>query len=253
MCTVVILRRPDHPWPVILGANRDEQLDRPWQAPGRHWEDRPDVVAGLDETAGGSWMGINDFGVIACILNRRGTLGPQEDKRSRGEIVLEALDHQDAIAAADALAHLDGQAYRGFNLVIADNRDAYWLKFDENQSDSVVLNEIPEGPSMLTAGDLNDPTSPRIQAFLPKFSTASVPTPDTGDWSDWQTLMGSGTENGAPTAAMCFRTDTGFGTSSNALVALPSAEGALRDPPAQIQWLFAPGPPDTTPYERVIL
>ena len=48
MCTVVILRRPGHPWPIVFAANRDEMLDRPWQAPGRHWPDRPEVVAGLD-------------------------------------------------------------------------------------------------------------------------------------------------------------------------------------------------------------
>ena len=42
MCTLVILRRPGHAWPLILGANRDEMKDRPWSPPGRHWPDRPD-------------------------------------------------------------------------------------------------------------------------------------------------------------------------------------------------------------------
>ena len=78
MCTVVILRRPTHEWPLILGANRDEMLIRPWKPPARHWPDRPDVMAGLDELAGGTWMGLNDTGVVACILNRHGTLGPQD-------------------------------------------------------------------------------------------------------------------------------------------------------------------------------
>ena len=152
MCTVVILRRPDHAWPLVLGANRDEQLDRPWQPPGRHWSDREDVVAGLDELGGGSWMGVNDSGVTACILNRRGTLGPKAGKRSRGEIVLDALDFSDAVAAADALQHLHGDAYRDFNLVIADNRDAFWLKLDGNESARVQVQTIPDGLSMLTAG-----------------------------------------------------------------------------------------------------
>ena len=60
MCTLVILRRPDHPWPVMIGANRDEMIGRPWLPPARHWPDRPEVVAGHDELAGGSWLGIND-------------------------------------------------------------------------------------------------------------------------------------------------------------------------------------------------
>ncbi len=76
MCTLVILRRPDHPWPVVIGANRDEMIDRPALPPARHWPDRPEVVAGLDRLAGGSWLGVNDWGVAAAILNRRGSLGP---------------------------------------------------------------------------------------------------------------------------------------------------------------------------------
>src|SRR5260370_41550003 len=70
MCTLVILRRPDDRWRVLIGANRDEMIDRPWQAPGRHWPDRPEVVAGLDILAGGSWPGINGWGGAAAGRNR---------------------------------------------------------------------------------------------------------------------------------------------------------------------------------------
>src|SRR5712672_2709720 len=122
MCTLVILRRPEHEWPVIIGANRDEMIDRPAKPPGRHWPDRTEVVAGLDLFAGGSWLGINDWGVAAAILNRHGSLGPATGLRSRGELVLEALDHADAAAAAAALAQLNTAAYRSFNLILADNR-----------------------------------------------------------------------------------------------------------------------------------
>ncbi len=88
MCTLVILRRPGHPWPLILAANRDEMTDRPWQPPGSHWPDRPEIVAGMDETAGGSWLGLNDHGVVAGVLNRVDSLGPEAGKRSRGELVV---------------------------------------------------------------------------------------------------------------------------------------------------------------------
>ena len=87
MCTVVLLRRPDHDWPLILGANRDEMVGRPWKPPARHWPDRPEVVAGLDELALGSWLGCNDHGVVAAILNRHGTLGPEIGRASwRGRV-----------------------------------------------------------------------------------------------------------------------------------------------------------------------
>src|SRR5216683_2871132 len=128
MCTVVILRRPEHAWPVVIGANRDEMIDRRAMPPGRHWPDRAEVIAGLDLQAGGSWLGINDWGVAAAILNRHGSLGPAAGLRSRGELVLEALDHADAVTAAAALSYLDPAAYRTFNLIVADNRDGFWLR-----------------------------------------------------------------------------------------------------------------------------
>ncbi|MDG2243508.1 MAG: NRDE family protein [Rhodospirillaceae bacterium] len=253
MCTVVILRRPGHRWPLVLGANRDEQMTRPWKAPGRHWPDRPEVIAGLDELSGGSWMGVNDFGVVACILNRRGTLGPQEGKLSRGEIVLDALDHPDAILASEALKHLDGRAFRDFNLVIADNRDAYWLKLDSSASDTVSVTEIPEGLSMVTAGDMNDDKSPRIAAFWPLFNKANVPDPDQDDWAAWKTVLAAGPMPVSSSVAMCFHTDTGFGTSSSTLLALPAIEAAMAYPPQRLNWLFAEGPPDSAPFEPVAL
>src|SRR5947208_78569 len=67
MCTLVILRRPEHAWPVIIGANRDEMIDRPAKPPGRHWPDRAEVVAGIDLLAGGTWLGVNDWGVAAAV------------------------------------------------------------------------------------------------------------------------------------------------------------------------------------------
>src|SRR6202012_5431738 len=112
MCTLVIFRRPDHRWPLLIGANRDEMIDRPWLPPGRHWPDRPEVIAGQDTLAGGSWLGGNDHGGGGGILNRPRSLGPAAGQRSRGELVLEALDHADAAAAAEALSAIEPAAYR---------------------------------------------------------------------------------------------------------------------------------------------
>ena len=167
MCTLVILRRPDHRWPVLIGANRDEMIDRPWEPPGRHWPDRPEVAAGLDKLAGGSWLGVNDWGVAAAVLNRHGSLGPAPGQRSRGELVLEALDHADAVAAAEALSHLDPTAYRTFNLIVADERDAFWLRHAGGAR--IDLHPIKEGLSMIAAGDLDDLGTRRLELALPAF------------------------------------------------------------------------------------
>ncbi len=255
MCTVVLLRRPDHPWPILLGANRDEMRDRPWLVPARHWPDRADVVGGLDELAGGTWMGLNDTGVVACILNRHGSLGPAPNKRSRGELVLDALDHADAVDAAKALSGIDPTAYRPFNLVIADNRDAWWLTLTavgQETGAGVRVERIPPGFSMFTAGNRNDPHDERIAAYLSAFEGADIPDPDGDHWQAWESLLAS-TGGGKPGNAMSFQMDTGFGTSSASLLALPSVAAAHAKEPKRPIWRFAAGPPDTTAFRPVAL
>ncbi len=245
MCTLVILRRPDHRWPVLIGANRDEMIDRPWQAPDRHWPDRPEVVGGLDVLAGGSWLGVNDWGVAAAVLNRQGSLGPAPGRRSRGELVLEALDHADAVAAAEALSHLEPEAYRTFNLIVADDRDGYWLRHAGGPR--VEVQPLKDGLSMIAAGEIDDLGTRRLELALPAFREWPAPDPDRGDWQSWESLLGSTRAPlGEPaTAAMRFRTD-GYGTVSSAVIALP-ARGEDRNP----IFRFAAWLPEAAPWREV--
>jgi len=247
MCTLVILRRPDHRWPVILGANRDELIDRPAKAPGRHWPDRPELVAGLDLLAGGSWLGLNDWGVVAAVLNRHGSLGPATDRRSRGELVLEALDHADAVAAAEALSHLDPAAYRTFNLIVADESDGFWLRHAGGAR--IELKRLKDGLSMIAAGDLDDLSTRRLELALPAFRAWPTPDPDHDDWAAWQALLGStrAPRNEPVTAAMRFLSD-GYGTVSSALIALP-ARGELD---RRAIFRFAEWLPHATPWRDVM-
>ena len=260
MCTLVILRRPGHPWPLLLAANRDEMEGRPWLPPGRYWPDREDVVAGLDELAGGTWLGISDDGVVAAVLNRINTLGPAPGMRSRGELPLEALDFGDAQSAADALAHLNPAAYRPFNMIVADHARVFWVRAvhgsDERAANSasgnggIDITEVPPGLSMLTAYDLNDTSSPRMRRYLPLFAAARVPDPVAGDWTKWIALLADVRHEPAagPGGGMRIVTNTGFGTVSSSLLALP-AEGLGKQP----IWLFAAGPPGVAAYDPVRL
>ncbi len=247
MCTLVILRRPGHAWPVLIGANRDETIERASDPPGRHWPDRPEVVAGLDLLAGGSWLGVNDWGVVAAVLNRTGSLGPSPDRRSRGELVLEALDHADAAAAAEALSHLDPGAYRTFNLIVADSRDGFWLRHAGGVR--VERRALKAGLSMIAAGDIDDLGSRRIALALPAFRDWPAPDPDRGDWAGWQALLESTrAPPGEPAAsAMRFRTD-GYGTVSSALIALP----AHGEPGRRIIFRYAGWLPETIPWRDVL-
>ena len=241
MCTLVILRRPDHAWPIMIGANRDELIDRPARPPGRHWPDRAEIVAGLDLLAGGSWLGLNDWGVAAAVLNRHGSLGPAAGQRSRGELVLEALDHADAVDAAAALSDLDPAAYRTFNLIVADNRDAFWLR--HTGVGLITARPIPEGLSLIAAGDLNDLSTPRLALARPRFRDAAAPDPDRGEWTAWQDLLSDDTAPSGmpPEAALRFTMPRGFATVSSALIALPAAPSARRRPAFRFAgWLPEP-------------
>ena len=242
MCTLVILRCPDHDWPLIIAANRDEMASRAWDQPARHWPDRPHVIAGHDRKAGGSWLGMNDDRLVAGVLNRRGSLGPMAGKRSRGELPLDALDHAEADVAAEALGHLDGSAYRSFNLVVGDARSAYWIAGD-GETPQVSVSEIPDGVSLITAHDLNDESSARIAKYLPLFREASPPDPGQGvaGWSDWIDLLADfkDWEGGAERDSMAFRTDFGFETVSSSLIAIPRPLDDTLKP----QWLFCPERP----------
>lgn len=194
-------------------------------------------------------MGLNDDGLFAAVLNRPGSLGPAADKRSRGELPLEALSHAEAREAASALGSLDGEAYRSFNMLIADARDAFWLR--STGEGRVEVAPVAEGLSMLTANDLNDTESARIKAYLPRFRDADAPDPDAGDWSAWQMLVASREQQASDgeRGAMNVGTGSGFMTVCSSLVALPGVDRFGEKP----KWLFAAGAPDKMPFLDVDL
>jgi len=177
MCLILLAWQTHPDYPLAVCANRDEFHARPTLA-ADFWSDQPGILAGRDLQAGGTWLGMNDHGVVAGILNRKDSLGPDPRLRSRGEIVLEALDHADAVEAAHALAELDGRAYRSFNMIVADNRDAWWLRsLGEAGGGRVEVKELPPGLSMITSRELDDPESPRIRLYRPRFAVAPPPDP----------------------------------------------------------------------------
>jgi uncharacterized protein with NRDE domain len=222
MCTVVILRRPGDDAPLVVGANRDEMRDRPWLPPARHWPERPGVVAGLDRLAGGTWMGLNDDGVVAAVLNRDLTLGPAPGKRSRGELPLRALEHRSAADAAGTLARIDPADYRPFNLVIADAADTFWLA--HRGEARIAVEPIPAGLSMLTALELNDAEAPRIVRYRERFLAAKPPSFEDDEATAWRTILADTTPepDHRPQTAMRFRLPSGFQTVSSTIVVVPA-------------------------------
>lgn len=239
MCSLILSLLPGAAWPVVIGANRDEMLDRPWDPPARHWPERPDMIAGRDRTAGGTWLGINDNGVVAALLNRTGSLGPAPGKASRGSLPLLALEAGSAAAAASRLATLDAGDYRSFNLLVADATGGFVLRGLERGTPEITA--LAAGITMITAHDPNDPASPRIARYRPLFEAATRPDPGADAWADWVALLG----DARPPAdtALNVAPRNGFGTVSAALIGLA---------PGRRRFLFAPGPPDRTAFAPVV-
>src|SRR5215472_13717623 len=104
MCLLVIASRivPDEP--LIVGANRDEVLDRPSTPVALLSAGPPRVLGGRDELSGGTWLAVNRAGVCAGLTNQ--PLGDAKDptKRSRGELPLAAAQCSTAREAAHLLA-----------------------------------------------------------------------------------------------------------------------------------------------------
>ncbi len=216
MCTLILLHRPDvgDGWPLLLAANRDEMVGRPWLPPAAHWPDRPGVIGGLDQLAGGTWLAVNRHNVVAGVLNRAGSLGPAAGKQSRGELPLMAMDHATAREAAAALAGLDAGAYRSFNVVVADLHTAWFVR--GLGSGPVIATQLPPGLSMTTASDPNDLTNPRVARHLPRFQAAHPPVPP--DWASWTALLAD--SDGPLHAKLTIPETTGFATTSATLLAL---------------------------------
>ncbi|BDG71896.1 NRDE family protein [Roseomonas fluvialis] len=245
MCTVILLRRPGHPWPLLIAANRDERLDRAWDPPAPHWPDHPGVFGGRDRSAGGTWMALGETGIVAAVLNRPGSLGPAPGKRSRGDLPLMAAAERDAAAAACRIAALPASDWRPFNMVVADVGRAVFLRgLGSGTIDAV---DLPEGLSMVTAHDPNDPDSPRIRRHLPRFRASPVPDPATDAWIAWETLLADDTPDPVDGAAAMLNIAPlgGFGTVSSSLLAL-GAHG-------QVTWRFCAGRPAPGRFVRLDL
>jgi hypothetical protein len=237
VCTVVVLVRP---YQILLAANRDERVDRPWDPPAAWWADRPGVIGGRDRTAGGTWMGLNRHGVVAAVLNRPGTLGPAAGKRSRGELPLLALDHPTAATAADAITGLDAGAWRGFNMVLADGTGAWFVRGAGHGHPTAA--SLPPGVSMITAHDPNDLASPRTARHLSRFEAAAQPS-GADSWQAWRDILAD--RRGDPAEQINVVPENGFGTVCSCFVVLPVGGDPI--------WLFAGGAPHEAAFRPVTI
>lgn len=178
MCTVVMDVRGEGA--VRLLAVRDEDPHREWDDLGHWWpETYPGVIGIRDRRAGGAWLALHtETQRLAVLLNRADTLDlPEHEVLSRGSLVLESVAGRSPAKAPRT---------HGFNLLEASPEGSRLFSWDGQNLHETA---IDHGVHMIAHGDLDDPTTPRIAAWLPLFRDKGDKT-DAADWaSTWKALL----------------------------------------------------------------
>ena len=156
MCLVVVLYRVIAGAPVLIAANREERFDRP-ALPPRVFRGPPRYTCGIDQQAGGTWLGVNQYGVVVAVTNREKT-GIAAAPRSRGLLCLDLLSCKSARDASQRAADdLTTGSYAGANFLCIDAEHASVIYGGRE----IEVIEMPPGLHLLTNGNLDDPDDRR--------------------------------------------------------------------------------------------
>lgn len=159
MCTVTVRRGAGE---LLLTMNRDERLDRAAEEPPRRIPgevDRPSWMAPFDGATGGTWIGVNDRGVAACLLNGyspadealRGTPGVP----SRGSIIPRILEDQDGSGPVALRDAIDFSAYPSFTLLVVSAHGGEVVRW--SHGGGIEREPVGEGWTLLTSSSWREP------------------------------------------------------------------------------------------------
>jgi uncharacterized protein with NRDE domain len=121
MCLILMAWRVHAQYPVVFAANRDEFHNRPTAA-AHWWADRPQLLAGRDLQARGTWLGITRSGQIAALTNFRGPSRNKANAPSRGGLVVDMLESGTPMGERLAQLSTLSPQYSGFSLLCTDGR-----------------------------------------------------------------------------------------------------------------------------------
>ena len=220
--------------PILVAANREEFFDRVSHSP-RIEAQRPRVLCGQDERAGGTWLGVNEHGLFVAVTNRKKTSLP-EQPRSRGTLCRELLNCRTAADASRlAETELASRRYAGANFVALDALAGFVV----HGGDRLEILPLAPGLHLLTNGDLNDPRDAR-QRFARELFSAQ-PIGASGEFLDVAARVCATGPDPVRGTTIVLRGDN-RGTVSSTLVALTTRSG-------DVAYRHAAGPPDRTAFE----
>ena len=159
MCTVLILRNVHPEWPLVLAANRDELYARPAHGP-RILSNSPRAVGGQDVERGGTWMGVTHEGVFVGLTNQRGARGLLAP-RSRGEVVLRALQAGSVGAIERYLGTLPAPEFLPFNLLYGD-ASVLRVAYARPGHPRLLHEDVPPGVHVLPNDNLDNLALPKV-------------------------------------------------------------------------------------------
>ena len=137
MCLIVLAWEASPATRLAVAANRDEFFARR-TAPAVWWADAPEVLAGRDLEAGGTWLGVTRKGRFAALTNFRDASAPRKDGApSRGALAADFLRGDGAAADYVAAVQPGAGRYHGFNLLVSDGAELW--SFSNAEGDPVRL------------------------------------------------------------------------------------------------------------------
>jgi uncharacterized protein with NRDE domain len=119
MCLALIAWQSHPDYPLVVAANRDEFYARATR-PAAWWGQAVSLLAGRDEEAGGTWLGINRRGRFAMLTNVRAPSERNPHAPTRGALVVSALQSGEPIEGWLRNLAVRSHAYNGFNLLVGD-------------------------------------------------------------------------------------------------------------------------------------
>ena len=249
MCTLAAFVGVFPSWPLVVAANRDEYLARPAAPPTLLRETPPRAFGGRDLTAGGTWLGVSEVGLVAGMLNRRSTAPPDPACRSRGQLCLDLLGCATAAEAATRVGAEPPGRHNPFNLLVADPTAAFVVSQPRGERPRAM--RLEPGLHLLTNLDLNDPTCPRIAASHQGFAATGDAFARDGDVdalvSRLQTVLADHATALDPRGPgnLCVHMGP-YGTRSSSVLLVPAGAEPVR-------YFHADGPPCRTRLEPVPL
>jgi len=145
MCTVIIANHHHKEFPLVIAANRDEDLHRS-SSPVQILTREPHlIIGGKDNVKGGSWLGVNKESIFVAITNQD-TKDPKLE--SRGDIVIEALKRKTVNELLSFVEELNPAKYNKFNLIFGNQKEVYMAH--SYILHSMVIREVPHGIHVIT-------------------------------------------------------------------------------------------------------